>query len=107
MRTKRAVLKELAPAFQRASKKRKGAMLDGFCGLTGYYRGYVSWLLRHCGQKVVWRGRWGSGVEKRYDEPKTPYQRVLESPYVAAEVKRQLRREYERLDIVEIKENID
>ncbi|MDI6699010.1 MAG: hypothetical protein QME85_08750 [Candidatus Saccharicenans sp.] len=57
--------------------------------------------------KLREKSRIGSRVEKRYDEPKTPYQRVLESPYVAAEVKRKLRREYERLDIVEIKENID
>ncbi len=62
MRTKRAVFKELAPAFERASKKRKGAILDEFCALTGYYRGYASWLLRHSGQKVVWRGRDGERV---------------------------------------------
>ncbi len=49
----------------------------------------------------------GSRLVMRYNEPKTPSQRVLESPYVAAEVKRQLRREYKRLDIVKIKENID
>ncbi len=42
----------------------------------------------------------------RYDEPQTPSQRALESRYVAAEVKRKLRREYEGLDIMEIKENI-
>ncbi len=57
--------------------------------------------------KLREKRRIGSRVEKRYDEPKTPYQRVLESPYVAPEVKTKLRREYERLDIVEIKENID
>ncbi len=38
MRTKRAVLKELAPAFERASKKRKEAMLDNFIALFGHYR---------------------------------------------------------------------
>ncbi len=52
MRTKRAVLKELAPAYQRASKKRKGAMLDEFIALTGYHREYASWLLRHCGRNI-------------------------------------------------------
>ena len=53
MKTKRAVLKEPAPAYQRASKKRKGAMLAEFCALTGYHRGYASWWLRNCGRKVV------------------------------------------------------
>ncbi len=38
MRKKRAVVKELAPAFERATKKRKGAMLDNFIALFGSYR---------------------------------------------------------------------
>jgi hypothetical protein len=35
---------------------------------------------------------------KRYDTPKTPYQRVLESPYVAASVKRSLKEQFENLN---------
>jgi len=35
---------------------------------------------------------------KRYDQPKTPYQRVLESPYVSALVKRSLKEQFETLN---------
>ena len=35
---------------------------------------------------------------KRYDQPKTPYQRVLESPYVSASVKRSLKEQFETLN---------
>ncbi len=35
---------------------------------------------------------------KRYDTPKTPYQRVLESPYVAASIKRSLKEQFENLN---------
>jgi len=35
---------------------------------------------------------------KRYDRPKTPYQRVVESPYVSASVKRSLRGQFETLN---------
>jgi hypothetical protein len=35
---------------------------------------------------------------KRYDQPKTPYQRVLESPYVSASVKRSLKEQFENLN---------
>jgi hypothetical protein len=35
---------------------------------------------------------------KRYDQPKTPYQRVLESPSVSASVKRSLKEQFETLN---------
>jgi hypothetical protein len=35
---------------------------------------------------------------KRYDQPKTPYQRVFESPYVSASVKCSLREQFETLN---------
>jgi len=35
---------------------------------------------------------------KRYDTPKTPYQRVLESPYVDASVKKTLKEQFENLN---------
>jgi hypothetical protein len=35
---------------------------------------------------------------KRYDQPKTPYQRVLESPDLSASVKRSLKEQFETLN---------
>jgi hypothetical protein len=37
-------------------------------------------------------------VTKRYDQPKTPYQRVLESAYVSASVKQSLKEQFETLN---------
>ncbi len=49
----------------------------------------------------------GSKVEKVYDEPRTPYARVLESPYVSEEHEAQLRETYELLDLVYLRQQIN
>jgi hypothetical protein len=49
----------------------------------------------------------GSRVRKIYDAPKTPYQRVLDSPDVSDEVKAKLRREHAKLDVVHLKHQLD
>jgi hypothetical protein len=40
--------------------------------------------------KLIEKKRIASKTIKRYDSPKTPYQRVMESPYIKAEVKKKL-----------------
>jgi hypothetical protein len=62
MKVKRAILKELAKRYQRGSKKERSLILDEFVGLTGYNRCYSSWLLRHCGRKVILSGKDGQQV---------------------------------------------
>ncbi|MDI6832124.1 MAG: hypothetical protein QME88_12445 [Actinomycetota bacterium] len=42
--------------------------------------------------------REGSGVGKRYDIPKTPYQSILEDPWAAEIAKRRLLRIYKKLN---------
>jgi hypothetical protein len=49
----------------------------------------------------------GSHVKKIYDVPKTPYQRVLDSPDVDPKVKAKLRREHAQLDVVHLKRELD
>ena len=44
---------------------------------------------------------------KRYDQPKTPYQRVLESPFVSASVKRSLREQFEILNPFRLRKAIE
>lgn len=56
--------------------------------------------------KLVEKTREGSRVKKRYDEPKTPYQRVLESPDVDDLIKRKLKRRYAKLNPAELKREI-
>lgn len=51
--------------------------------------------------------REGSKVKKRYDEPKTPYRRLLESPEVGELAKRKLRRQYDRLNPAQLMREIN
>ena len=46
-------------------------------------------------------------VIKRYDQPKTPYQRVLESPYVSASTKRSLQEQFETLNPFRLRKAIE
>ncbi len=73
--------------------------------LYAVYRLYVNHFLPV--QKLVAKVREGSKVKKIYDDPKTPYQRVLDSPQVSAKDKRKLRAIHAKLDIVELKRQID
>lgn len=51
--------------------------------------------------------RVGSKVKKRYDQPRTPYQRVLEAPLVEKENKRKLNQEYAKLNPAELRRQIN
>ena len=51
--------------------------------------------------------RAGSRVKKIYDDPKTPYQRVLDSDQVSSEAKRKLRAIHAQLKVVELRRQLD
>ena len=57
--------------------------------------------------KYEQKTRVGSKVKKVYDEPRTPYARVLESPDVAEEHKAQLYEAYTLLDLMDLRRQID
>lgn len=48
--------------------------------------------------KLIEKDRVGGKVKKKYDKPKTPYQRIMECPTVSEEVKEKLRKEKETLN---------
>ncbi len=48
--------------------------------------------------KLIAKERIASKTIKRYDIPKTPYQRVIESPYISVAVKQSLREQFEKLN---------
>lgn len=56
--------------------------------------------------KQVSKVRIGSRVIKRYDTPKTPYQRVLEANNVSDAIKKELRRQYKELNPAELHRQI-
>ena len=51
---------------------------------------------------LVEKQRLGAKVTKRYDVPKTPYQRVLEAPEIAAAAKERLRQLYDHANPAEL-----
>ena len=48
-----------------------------------------------------------SQTVKRYDKPKTPYERVLESKYVDPKVKRSLKEQFETLNPFQLRKAIE
>jgi hypothetical protein len=57
--------------------------------------------------KLVRKTRIGSRLKKTYDEPKTPYQRLLDSADVSDESKANLRARYEALDPLALSEGLE
>ena len=56
--------------------------------------------------KLKEKFRVGSKVVRKYDKPKTPYQRLLDSPDLSMKVKEELERKYKTLNPLELRENI-
>lgn len=56
--------------------------------------------------KLKQKMRIGSKVKKTYDEARTPYQRLLESPYLEEESKQRLREQYSQLNPAALKRKI-
>jgi hypothetical protein len=57
--------------------------------------------------KLVSKERIGGRVKRKYDTPRTPYQRLMNSEQIAEESKRQLEAVYLNLNPAKLKQNID
>lgn len=57
--------------------------------------------------KLLEKKRVASKIIKRYDKPKTPYRRVLESPNVSEEAKRKLKEQYKMLNPFELRSALE
>ncbi|MBA7602450.1 hypothetical protein ES703_09539 [subsurface metagenome] len=53
--------------------------------------------------KLKSKTRTGSRVIKRYDLAKTPFRRVLASPYIEDSIKKKLKRQYDMINPAELK----
>lgn len=73
--------------------------------LYAVYRWYVNHFLPV--EKLVDKKRVGSRVLRIFDQPSTPYQRLLDSPQVSEAQKEKLRAEHAALDVVELKQHLD
>lgn len=68
------------------------------CPLLNYFYASV---------KLVEKVRTGAHVKKVYEEPKPPYQRLLDSPHVSEDIKTELRRRAQQLHVVKQKRLVD
>jgi len=68
-----------------------------------YY--YVNFFLPV--MKLVEKQRIGSRVKRIYDDPQTPYARVLASKHLSPEAETELRETYHHLDLVSLRRRID
>ena len=57
--------------------------------------------------KLIKKERVGSKVKRKYDIPKTPYQRLIESGQISEEAKRKLQILYQSLNPAELKRKIE
>lgn len=57
--------------------------------------------------KLVSKERIGGKIKRKYDKPKTPYQRVMESKEVSTETKIKLKQIYDSLNPAQLKRTID
>jgi hypothetical protein len=57
--------------------------------------------------KLKLKERQGARVTKKYHEARTPYQRLLDSDYISAEIKAQLRARYRLLNPAQLKRQIE
>ncbi len=88
--------------YGRYNTKKQVAQLNA---VYQVYRLYFNHLLPVT--KLLQTEHRGSRVKKIYDAPKTPYQRVLDSALVSVAAKAKLRREHTRLDVVQLKRELD
>jgi hypothetical protein len=57
--------------------------------------------------KLIAKERIGSKIIKRYDSPKTPYQRIMDSPHIKESVKRSLSNQLENLNPFMLRKTMD
>lgn len=60
----------------------------------------------HPSVKLISKKRIGSKTIKRYDKPKTPYQRIMQSPHISGDVKKQLTKIFQALNPFELRNSI-
>ena len=57
--------------------------------------------------KLIAKTRQGGKIHRKYDEPRTPYQRLMESGQISAAVKKRLKQEYESMNVAELHRQIE
>lgn len=72
--------------------------------LYGYLRLYTNYFQPV--MKLISKERNGAKVKKKYDEPKTPFQRSMAMPYISPKTRQRLKSEYATLNPAQLKREI-
>lgn len=77
--------------------------------LNDLYRNYLNYFINYFipSVKLISKERQGSKIKKKYDKPKTPYQRICESKYIDKEKKNELHKILNKLDPFKLQEIIN
>lgn len=78
------------------------AILGELYGWLGLYKNFFQPTI-----KLIEKVRVGGKIHRRYDKPKTPYQRVLESGQISKAASQRLRAQYDGLNVAEIHRRIE
>ena len=57
--------------------------------------------------KLVAKYRDGANISKKQDQPKTSWQRILESPHIPAATKQRLQQQFQQLNPIELYHHMD
>lgn len=91
-----------AVGYGRYDSPEQGHLLNS---LYAHLRFYVNFFLPV--MKLKEKVHFGSKVQRVYDDPQTPYARLLASQYVSDEGKAELRESYGYLDLLDLRRRID
>jgi hypothetical protein len=95
-------VKKFVGYFRYDSKRELGILNDLYRNELRVYKNFFQPVI-----KLVSKERRGVRVHRKYDDPKTPYQRVMESSGVDVRVQKELTKIYEALNPAKLKREID
>jgi len=95
-------VKKFVGYFRYDTTKELGILNDIYRNELRVYKNFFQPVI-----KLILKERRGGRVHRRYDDPKTPYQRVMESKEVEDRVKKELSKIYLALNPAQLKRTID
>jgi hypothetical protein len=88
--------------FQRFDKPELAHMLNDL--YTSEWNLYFNYFVPSV--KLIHKQRIGSKIVKKYDNPKTPFERIIESDYIDQKIKSILKNQFESLNPFELQKNM-
>jgi len=88
--------------YARYDTQEEQALLNELYSISRLYYNFFQVTM-----KLKSKERIGSHIIKKYDSPKTPYQRLLESPSIEEEQKEKLQAIYKELNVVKLKKQME